>query len=180
MRTAELRSTGRLCVKNGISCVLQITYQSMRFVYITVPAEVICHAGAASLYSSGQRAASEMVMDATQYSPNRPVRIRNVLKGCKNCGTLSFTADEALALTVDCRLTRNAYRQIRNAAMKKKSELQPSYDKVLEAKKRCQPDGIEIHDYGEALIDTDTPDNVLAQEVVRKVLPYLQGLRLVF
>ena len=95
----------------------------MRFVYITVAAEEICHAGATSLYSSGQRAASEIVMDATQYSPNRPVRMRNVLKGSKNCGTLSFTADEALALTVDCRLTRNAYRQIRNAAMKKKSEL---------------------------------------------------------
>ena len=56
------------------------------------------------------------------------------------------TADEALTLMLDCKLSREDYQAIRSGAVDRGSKLYPSYHSVVEAKERCLPP-LTITDY---------------------------------
>lgn len=59
-----------------------------------------------------------------------------------------YSADEALALMVDLKLTTHQYELLHNQAKKKNADIYPPYSHVFEAKKRCYPPNIDLTDYG--------------------------------
>jgi hypothetical protein len=67
--------------------------------------------------------------------------------GCLNSvDEAVYTADEALALMLDCKLSKEDYQTLRSGALQKGSKLYPSYHSVLEAKERCIPP-VTVTDY---------------------------------
>lgn len=63
----------------------------------------------------------------------------------------SYTADAALALMVDLKLSKFQYDLLHTQAKKRKADIYPPYSHVLEAKKRCYPESIEVSDYGASI-----------------------------
>ena len=50
-----------------------------------------------------------------------------------------YSSEEALALMLDCSLTKNTYQILRNGAIAKDVDLYPSYKRVQKAKEMCLP-----------------------------------------
>ncbi|KAI4466571.1 hypothetical protein MML48_2g00000188 [Holotrichia oblita] len=109
------------------------------------------------LRDEGKRAAADVVSYATEYSPERPVKIRKVYKeSFKSTGIVPYTEDEGLALMVSTRMTKDSYHKIRlGAKIHNAQNLYPSYDKIIEAKKRCYPAGITVGEFGASIILQD-------------------------
>lgn len=51
----------------------------------------------------------------------------------------TYTPDEAIALTMDMKLSKRQYDLMRFGAKKRDANIYPSYNKLLAAKKRCYP-----------------------------------------
>lgn len=66
-------------------------------------------------------------------------------KNSENCDEQSYTpysAEEALALIEDVKLSKYQYEIIRKQAKERNANIYPAYSKVLEAKKECYPSQI--------------------------------------
>lgn len=61
---------------------------------------------------------------------------------------IPYSPDEALALLIDMKGTRQKYELLRSQAHSRNSELYPPYYKVAEAKQHCYPGDIDISDVG--------------------------------
>ena len=87
----------------------------------------------------------------------------------------TYTDDEALALLLDCRLSRADYMTLRTGACEKGAKLYPSYHNVLSAKKKCVPlkgDGepaIHVSDYS-AGVDLDA----LLMHTAKRIMESIQ------
>lgn len=115
-----------------------------------VGTDELVSAAISSLHVNGQRAAADVVAEATQFSPMRPVKMKQQLKEKKGKkeGT-PYTPEEALAMYIDNRLSKKTYLNLRKGAqLKGYGDMYPSYHKLLEAKKRCYPEGIKITESG--------------------------------
>lgn len=83
----------------------------------------------------------------------RLVKIRNVVNEIDNPKKMTqYSADEALALYIDARMTKESYLLVRHGAKDRNSDIYPSYDRLLEARKECYPDGIVINETGKILL----------------------------
>nr|XP_047125293.1 uncharacterized protein LOC124807453 isoform X2 [Hydra vulgaris] len=58
-----------------------------------------------------------------------------------------MSSDEALALILDCNLTKASYQLMKNKADEKECNLYPAYNNVRMAKDRCYPKNICVTDY---------------------------------
>ncbi|XP_065680976.1 uncharacterized protein LOC124817909 [Hydra vulgaris] len=58
-----------------------------------------------------------------------------------------MSSDEALALILDCNLTKTSYQLMKNKADEKECSLYPAYNNVRMAKDRCYPKNICVTDY---------------------------------
>lgn len=116
---------------------------------VAAPEEII-FAAKTVLRGQGKRAAADIVSQATKCSPERPRKIRRIFKkSSKLKGVLPYTEDEALALLIDARMTKNSYHRMRMGAKKHNAQhLYPSYDRIREAKKRCYPSNILVDNFG--------------------------------
>ncbi|KAF2896871.1 hypothetical protein ILUMI_09304 [Ignelater luminosus] len=57
--------------------------------------------------------------------------------------------EESLALVMDCRMSKDAYKKMRMGSKHHNAaNLYPSYDGIIEAKKRCYSSGVELNKYG--------------------------------
>lgn len=57
-----------------------------------------------------------------------------------------MSPDAALALLLECELTKEQYKKIRDAALLHGHNLFPSYDKVLDAKMKCRPEKVVVNE----------------------------------
>jgi len=103
-----------------------------------------------SLFKSGNRSAAEVVAEALQNSPERPIKMKR--GGVSE--VIPYSAEKALALMLDGRLTKRSYKKIRTEAIARRAPLYPSYEAVLKAKKACYPEGITITDRGTDMAST--------------------------
>lgn len=110
---------------------------------ITSSNELIC-AAKSTLYVEGKRAAANLVSQATEYSPQRAIKIRKLYKNEVKNKYTSYTDDEAVAFIIDTHMTKNAYHKTRLGAKKHGADKYPSYDRVRLAKYRCYPENIII------------------------------------
>lgn len=96
----------------------------------SIPLPVLCHATQMSLRASGQIHASQIVKEIV----SSPTIATQYKKGCKNVSQ-QLSAEEALTVLVDAKLTRSQYNIIRKATPEKF----PSYTIVQQAKQKCYP-----------------------------------------
>jgi hypothetical protein len=94
--------------------------------------------------NSGKICAASLLNQFTT-TPTRDKKIKSVLKE-KNCERLpvAYTPDEALAFLIENGLTKQQYINIRLGAIQKNCKIYPSYENVIEAKKRCYPDNLHV------------------------------------
>lgn len=111
-----------------------------------------------SLESSGHRDASRIVKEISEYSPNRATQIKKAYKSPSLLPT-KYTPEEALAFYVDARLTKKSYLLMQQGAKIRNANIYPSYNILLEAKKKCFPDENFI-------IVSDTAAEVKLQQLV--------------
>lgn len=94
--------------------------------------EQLAYAAQVSLYSSGNRKASRQIKNLTS-SSSTPSSSKP--SGCTNARSL--TPDEALALWLDCKLTKASYCLLREQANHVGHNLYPPYYKIQQSKKSC-------------------------------------------
>lgn len=85
----------------------------------------------------GQRTTAHVIKKASTSSP-RTLKLMKKEPSLSNIRT--YTANAALALILDCKLTKDQYIQLRNGARVRNINLYPAYNTILEAKKQCYPD----------------------------------------
>ncbi|EFN73411.1 hypothetical protein EAG_03300, partial [Camponotus floridanus] len=105
--------------------------------------EELIYATQMSLRSKGKRDAAETVKQI-EISPNRATRIKKAYKNSHKLTPIKLKGEEALALYIDAKLTKNQYVLIRSQAKTQNADIYPSYNKLLEAKKKCYPKDIII------------------------------------
>ena len=92
-----------------------------------------------SLQMSGRRDAATIVQEISDYSPTRATTIKKCFQTPRSIA-IKYTADEALALYVDGRYTKRSYVLMQSGAKSRNAHIYPSYNSLLEAKKKCYPD----------------------------------------
>lgn len=102
----------------------------------------LAFAAQSSYTKAGKRNVAYVMKKAETSSP-RSLRELKRIQGSKS-NVYKYSAEEALALIVDIKLTRADYIKLRKAAKKKNNNLYPSYDEVLRAKKECYPGEIQV------------------------------------
>lgn len=100
--------------------------------------EELLVAASVSFYKSGKRNAAQ-ILKVLNKSPNRSSKMKRVLS-CSPLTPTSYTPEEALALYVDGRYTKNSYILMQSGAKSRNANIYPSYNVLREAKKRCYPE----------------------------------------
>lgn len=80
------------------------------------------YAAKSSLYKDGKRSASNVISQVTEYSPERAVRINQMMK-CKVKEIIPYTPIEALAYLLNCDMTKEAYIETRLEALKRNANI---------------------------------------------------------
>lgn len=106
--------------------------------------EELVFASIMNLRQSGKAAQSSLIKEATQTSPTRATKILETWKNKSKFKLERYTADEALALIINSRLSKSSYLQIRKGAKKRGADIYPSYHNILIAKERCYPQNDDI------------------------------------
>lgn len=100
---------------------------------------------------------TNLALDTARYvaARNGDVQVVSVISSVKGVQSIEnkkieesfmMTPDAALALLLECELTKEQYRKIRNAAIAHGHNFLPSYDKVLDAKKACRPKNVVVEE----------------------------------
>lgn len=88
-----------------------------------------------SLYNSGKRDAAQ-ILQSLEESPTRATKMKKIVS-CPTASPIPYTPEEALALFVDCGLTKNQYMLMQSGAKSRNANIYPPYYVLQEAKKRC-------------------------------------------
>ncbi|CAH0556720.1 unnamed protein product [Brassicogethes aeneus] len=91
-----------------------------------------------NLKANGKKTTAKSIRNLVQKNniPNEP-------DGSKS----QLSSERALALTVDARLSKRQYQELRNIAKENNSNLYPPYNQIREAKKLCYPNDITATDH---------------------------------
>lgn len=101
---------------------------------------LLTHATCMSLRVEGQVQASKVLKDITTSSPDRAKKYQNAYKTSIKPPIQILSGDDALAVLINAKLSREQYDVIRKSAPEKF----PSYKSVQAAKKLCYPKDITI------------------------------------
>lgn len=97
--------------------------------------EEIASTTAMALYKKGKRQVASFVAEV--------ISSESIPKQSEKC---QYSDDQALSLFIEGKFTKFQYNLMRSQAKELGSNLYPSYDRVLEAKRQCYPNGIKITD----------------------------------
>lgn len=103
--------------------------------------EELAYATQMSLRSSGQLHASKIIKDVTSTSP---IRASKYITAFTSKVEKTLSDDAALSVLVEHKFSKRTYHGIRKVAKENNCKLYPSYNNVLQAKKRCYPSRISI------------------------------------
>lgn len=104
----------------------------------------------------------------TQYSSNRPIKIRKHYNKSFEKNKITPYSEEALAFLINTRMTKDSYNTTRLGAKQRGANIYPSFDKVRSAKLRCYPDGIKVSE-----VDASIPLQHLLDHTINKLLQTL-------
>lgn len=142
--------------------------------------EELSFAVSTNLRKSGQRDAAKIIQCVSNHSLNA-TRIKKLVNSSPT-SPIKYTPEEALALYVDGRYTKNSYILMQSGAKLRNADIYPSYNLLKKAKNCCYPDEnnitiSEIHAEVklQALVDhTATRLVHLQQEVMEQCLTEIQ------
>lgn len=101
--------------------------------------EQVTFAATVALRDAGKRDAANLLKEISSASPSRSTNIKHVRNEKQNNSIRQFTKEEALAVFVDCRLTKQSYTNLRKSALGVGHTLYPSYNEIQKAKNDCSP-----------------------------------------
>lgn len=101
--------------------------------------EELTFATEVALRGDGKRDAANLIKEISSASPNRSTQIKLLRREKENKNVRQYSRDEALALYVDCRLTKQSYIHLRKSAREAGHFLYPSYIELQKAKNECSP-----------------------------------------
>ncbi len=116
-------------------------------------APAIQHAFVHHLRTEKRKEAAEIVQEVA-FSDRK--RAKTISETISAEGEIPYTKEEALALTIDLKLSREAYESLRRGALKRNSKLYPPYGQILQAKEDCYP---------QEKIDSDFPITITPSRV---------------
>lgn len=96
-------------------------------------------AASTSLHMGGRRKAATVVRDMS-FSSNIPETHTRLVQN--ELSIIKYTPEEALALFVDGRLTKNSYTLMQQGARRHNADLYPTYKNMVKAKEACYPDSM--------------------------------------
>lgn len=114
-----------------------------------------------SLYKAGNRDAASILSNINS-SPKRANKLKRAML-CPPRIPIPYTPEEALALYVDGRFTKNSYILMQSGAKNRNANIYPSYGSLKEAKKRCYPNE-------EAVSVTDISAEIRLQNLIDHTL----------
>lgn len=97
----------------------------------------LAFAAEVAIRKEGKKDSANVIKELRTSSSKKGTEIKHLLSEENVMRT--YSADEALALYVDCKLTTHSYKLIRKQALKLNHNLYPSYYSLKEAKMRCCP-----------------------------------------
>lgn len=95
-----------------------------------------------NLRSSGHKEEAQIINALADASPKRKMRILDILED--DSSVIPMQPQEALALMVDAKLTKNQYNRIRWTAKSHNANIYPSYRQIQMAKAKCYPENSSI------------------------------------
>ncbi|GBL84704.1 hypothetical protein AVEN_191149-1 [Araneus ventricosus] len=98
-----------------------------------------------SLRSTGSRDTAEIVKQVN-LSPKRVTKIKKPFKSPETAQVIKLNPDQALAYYVDTKLARGQYIETNKIAKKQNANIYSCYDEIIESKKKCYSDDINITD----------------------------------
>lgn len=107
---------------------------------INRPLNEIVFASEVAVRKSGKRDAANIIKEVALSSCDVATQIKK-LRLSKLNETRSFTNEEALAIFIDCKLSKNSYKLLRNHALNINHKIYPSYYQLAKTKNDCYPSG---------------------------------------
>ncbi|KAK9745729.1 hypothetical protein QE152_g6705 [Popillia japonica] len=127
-----------------------------------------------SLYKKGYHDAAALLNEITTTSPKRPTRVNKAfhsplsrsrkLSQEEVSRSRKLSQEEALATYLDGKMSKHSYTAIQVRLKSIGCKVLPSYDALIEAKKKCYPDLIDITE-GSAEINLQTLINHTVQRI---------------
>ncbi|CAG9759703.1 unnamed protein product [Ceutorhynchus assimilis] len=84
-----------------------------------------------------------IVLQEIVKSPTQPSKIKKLFSSSET-PIIAYTAEEALELILDSRLSKQQYLDIRRGAIQKNCNIYPDYKKIWQIKSSCRPSGIQV------------------------------------
>lgn len=107
--------------------------------------EEITFAAEVALRRDGKRDAASIVKEICVASPGTSTKIKQLsIREKSSVKQQTYLKEEALALFIDCRLTKQSYITLRKSALEAGHVLYPSYKEIQKAKTECGPSNESI------------------------------------
>lgn len=104
--------------------------------------ELIC-ATQLSLYKEGHRDAAALLKEITSTSPKRATHVKVAFHSAPS-ESRRLSKEEALATYLDGKMNKRSYLAVQNRLKSAGCKVFPPYSSIIEAKKECYPDSIQI------------------------------------
>lgn len=118
-----------------------------------------------------------MLLKESLITPTRSTKIKKAYLSSLSIGITPYTADEALAFILDNNLTKQQYINIRKSAKLRNANIYPSYENILDSKKKCYPNNINITEtFCEIPIQNLLDHTCTRIFQIENVLPLEQGM----
>lgn len=130
-------------LKNILDCAERTKRKKVETLVAENSSETLAYAAQKSLRASGKTGEAQLIKEAT-IEGNAGEMIEILNNSLKEKPVVPFSPDEALNFIVEANLSKHQYTLIRLKAKEKNADIFPSYDKILEAKKKCYPPETDI------------------------------------
>lgn len=130
-------------VKSFSECGNRAKQKKAKKLTSTCSTEELSFAVQSNLRKSGKRYAAEIIDKVSKdniSSPKRITKVKRLLCSPESEKSPCLTEDQALALIINTRSSKSTYLAYRMAAKSCKSNLYPSWNKILAAKSKCYPE----------------------------------------
>lgn len=171
-------ASGGRPIKAFDECCAKTKKHKVRDILNSRSVSELSFAAEVAVRKSGKRDAANIIREVAHSSSDIATEIKK-LRMSKSTETRLFSNEEALAIFIDCKLSKNSYKLLRKQALKINHNIYPSYYQLAKAKMDCYPPGIGdmtvtehcVNFNIQSLVDLTTKRLILAHSTVFRNLP---------
>jgi len=171
--TQEQNKTIRRPVKDFENSCERSKQNKIKTIINTFSSSEMIQATQTSLYSSENRIAANLLKESIK-TPTRASKIKKAYDHSLNVIIL-YTNDEALDFFLDNDLTKQQYINIRLSAKKKNVNIYPTYEQILEAKRKCYPKNLQVKETSCEINIQDLLDHTIVRIFTIPYLPKIEN-----